>query len=123
MVFQHQVYSTGNRREVYIPRSQKEYLEQHILKKREAEVKRAAYWSETSDYYSKVAQQSERYQGLTSQEVRRASLEASSKEKERERRKEGLLVRRNKLKVLYAEEKEKYQEVRRASLEASSKEK
>jgi len=119
MVLQHQVYSTGNcnssrgssaRREVYIPRSQKEYLEQHILKKRESEVKRAAYWSETSDYYSKVAQQSERYNGLTSQEMRRASLEASSKEKERERRKEGLLGRRNKLKVLYGREKEKYQE-------------
>lgn len=122
MVFQHQVYSTGNcsssragsassvRREVFIPRSQKEYLEQHILKKREAEVKRAAYWSETSDYYSKVAQQSERYNGLTSQEARRASLEASTKEREREKRKEGLLGRRNKLKVLYAKEKEMYQE-------------
>jgi len=85
-------------------------LEQHILKKREAEVKRATYWGETSDYYSKVAQQSERYNGLTSQEARRASLEASSKEKDREKRKEGLLGRKNKLKVLYAQEKEMYQE-------------
>jgi len=73
-------------------------------------VKRAAFWSETSHYYSKVTQQSERYNELTSQEVRRASLEASSKEKERERRKESLLVRRNKLKVLYAKEKQIFQE-------------
>lgn len=119
---QHQVYSTGNcnssrvgsgnsaRRDVFIPRSQKEYLEQHVLKKREAEVKRAAFWSETSEYYSKVARQSERYNELTSQEVRRASLEASSKEKEGENRRQGLLGRRNKLKVLYSKEKEMYQE-------------
>jgi len=118
MVFQHQVYSTGNRsgsgnsarREVFIPRSQKEYMEQHILKKREAEVKREAFWSETSDYYTKVAKQSQKYNDLTSQEVRRASLEASSKEKERENRKQGLLGRRNRLRVLYAQEKEMFQE-------------
>ena len=118
MVLQHQVYATGNcnsnrssassKVNIFIPQTRKEYLEQHVLKKREAEVKRTTFWNNTSNYYSKVTQQSEKFNDLTCPEVRRASIEASHKEKERENRKTNLLVRRNKLKVLYAKEKEMY---------------
>ena len=90
---------------MYLPRSGKDFLEQHILRRREEEVARSAYWNKTSDYYSQMARQSERYNLLTSQEVTKASLEASSKEAERDRRKQNLLVRRNRLKVLYEEER------------------
>ena len=110
MVFSQQIYSTGNsgpssRPRVYLPKSGKDFLEQHILRKREAEEARSVYWNKTSDYYSAVARQSERYNQLTSQEVTKASLEATNKETEKERRKQNLLVRRNRLKVLYEEER------------------
>ena len=74
MVLSQQIYSTGNtggssRPQVYLPKSGKEFLEQHILRKREAEVARTAFWSQTSTYFSSVARQSERFHQLTSQEV------------------------------------------------------
>lgn len=121
MVLQHQIYATGNcnsgrsgstvlyKRDVFIPRTQKEYLEQHILKKREAEVKRVAYWNETSEYYNKVSQQNERYKDLMSQELYQSSKDANLKEKAMEKRQQNLLVRRNKLKTLYAKEKEAFE--------------
>ena len=126
MVFQHQVYATGHSRgssrlgsaassgghhrpQVALPRSQKEFLEQHILRKREAEVKRSAYWTQTSDYFGRLARQSERYNQLTSPEVTRTSLEASSREADTERRKQNLLGRRQRLKALLAAENEEYQ--------------
>ena len=90
---------------MYLPKSGKDFLEQHILRKREAEEARSVYWNKTSDYYSAVARQSERYNQLTSQEVTKASLEATNKETEKERRKQNLLVRRNRLKVMYEEER------------------
>ena len=62
MVLSHQIYATGNsaRPQVYLPKSGKEFLEQHILRKREAEVRRSAFWGQTSQYFSQVARQSER---------------------------------------------------------------
>ena len=107
MVLSQQIFPTGHssRPQVYLPKSGKDFLEQHILRRREAELARSAYWNKTSDYYSKMARQSERYNLLTSQELTKASMEASSKEAEREKRRENLLVRRNRLKVLYEEER------------------
>jgi len=107
MVLSQQIYSTGHsggssRPQVYLPKSGKDFLEQHILKKREAAIARSAYWGQTSDYYSRVARQSERFNQLTSEEVCRARQE--DKETERERRRQNLLVRRNKLKALYDSE-------------------
>ena len=124
MVLQHQIYATGHNRgssrlgsgashlnkpQVYLPKSQKDFLEQHILRKREAEVKRNNYWTETSDYFSKIARQSERYNQLTSPEVTKTSLQASNKEAEREKRKQNLLGRRQRLKALLATENEELQ--------------
>ena len=124
MVLQHQIYATGHNRgssrlgsgashlnkpQVYLPKSQKDFLEQHILRKREAEVKRNNYWTETSDYFSKIARQSEQYNQLTSPEVTKTSLQASHKEAEREKRKHNLLGRRQRLKALLATENEELQ--------------
>ena len=93
MVLQQRVYATGNsapstrtvnsassrgpgEREPFVGRSQKDFLEQHILRRREAEVglsdiiqtetffplqvKRLSFWSETSQYFDKVAKNAER---------------------------------------------------------------
>jgi len=119
MVLQHPVYSTRRhsgssvqssaRPVVYLPRSQKDFLENHILRKREAEVRRLAYWTETSENYIKLARQSERYNQLTDPEVTRTSLEASNKEKERENRKQNLLGRRQRLKALLTRENEEFE--------------
>ena len=105
MVLSQQIYSTGNtggssRPQVYLPKSGKEFLEQHILRKREAEVARTAFWSQTSQYFSSVARQSERFNQLTSQEVTKTSLEATNREADRERRRQNLLGRRNRLAAL-----------------------
>ena len=106
MVLQQRVYATGNsapstrtvnsasssrggvEREAWVGRSQKDFLEQHILRRREAEVgvaigvsktraekikrppslslfflqvKRLSFWSETSQYFDKVAKNAERW--------------------------------------------------------------
>ena len=116
MVLQQRVYATGNpapstrtvnsassrgggEREPWVGRSQKDFLEQHILRRREAEVglpktiqtenkialdqrlskviifktqkislslsflqvKRLSFWSETSQYFDKVAKNAERW--------------------------------------------------------------
>ena len=115
MVLSQQIYSTGHtgsssRPQVYLPKSGKDFLEQHILRKREAELARTAFWSQTSSYFSSLARQSERYNQLTSQEVTKASLEATTKEADRERRRQNLLVRRNRLAALLEAEKTALQE-------------
>merc|ERR1712013_797107 len=88
-----------------IREAQKDFLEQHILKRREAEVKRLSYWSETSQYYDKLAKNAERYNGLASEETRRQSLEAANKEELGRQKKANLSIRREKLRKLLEKEK------------------
>merc|ERR1712013_393013 len=71
-----------------------DFLEQHILKRREAEVKRLSYWSETSQYYDKLSKNAERYNGLASEETRRQSLEAANKEELGRQKKANLSIKR-----------------------------
>ena len=124
MVFQNQVYATGhsrgpsrhgssssgglNKPQLYLPKSQKDFLEQHILQKREAEIKKLSFWSQTSDHYNRLARMNERYEQLTSPEVTKTSLEASNRKENHEKRKQHLLGRRQRLKALLAEEEAGY---------------
>jgi len=91
-----------------MPKSQKEFLEQHIIKKRNEERDRLEYWSGTSKYYDRMEAQTQRFQELVSQESTQASTNAFIKAKEAEKRREGLLVRRAKLKNLMQREKEEW---------------
>ena len=123
MVFQNAVYATGHSRgpssqhgssssgalskpQIYLPKSQKDFLEQHILKKREAEIKKSTYWNQTSDYYNKLARMNERYDQLISPEVTKTSMEATYRKENHEKRRQNLLGRRQRLKALLADEEE-----------------
>jgi len=127
MVLQQRVYATGNpapstrtvnsassrgggEREPWVGRSQKDFLEQHILRRREAEVKRLSFWSETSQYFDKVAKNAERYNGLASEATRRQSLEAANKEEAERKKQANLSSRREKLRALLERENKGYQE-------------
>ena len=84
-------------------------------------MKRLSYWSETSQYYDKLAKNAERYisriisplletmrfryNGLASEETRRQSLEAANKEELERQRKANLSIRREKLRELLEREK------------------
>ena len=41
-------------------RSQKEFLEQHVLRRREEEERRLSYWTDTSNYYDRVLKSADR---------------------------------------------------------------
>ena len=84
-------------------------------------MKRLSYWSETSQYYDKLAKNAERYisriisplletmrfryNGLASEETRRQSLEAANKEELERQKKANLSIRREKLRELLEKEK------------------
>ena len=48
---------------VLVTRSQKDYMEQHILARRQAESQRAEFWGEASQYWGRVERQAERFSG------------------------------------------------------------
>jgi len=111
MVLSHRVYSTSHnpRQQVCVPRSQKDYLEQHLLKKRNAERDRLEYWSGTCKYYDKVEKQNVKFNNLVSDESRRTSLDAFQKKRDVDKQRLGLEERREKLRNLLQSEAEEWE--------------
>ena len=68
------VYSTGERprRDVYLPRSRKDFLEQHILKKREDERRKFDFWNDVNKNNERIFHQNRKYAELTSEEIQQA---------------------------------------------------
>jgi len=111
MVLSNRVYATNNKKkQVFIPLSQKDFLEQHIVKKRNAERDHQEYWSGTSKYFDCMEKQAARFNDLVSPETKAASSQAVAKLREAETRKEGLLGRRSRLKTLLQAESEQWAE-------------
>jgi len=102
------IYSTGERprRDVCLPRSRKDFLEHHILKKREDERRKFDFWSDVTKNNGRIFHQNRKFNELTSEEAHQASLASYKKARDVEARKAGLLGRRARLRELLDGEKE-----------------
>lgn len=102
------VYSTGERprRDVCLPRSRKDFLENHIIKKREDERRKFDFWNDVTKNNGRIFHQNRKFAELTSEEAHQASLASFKKARDVEARKAGLLGRRARLRALLDAEKE-----------------
>ncbi|KAL0267353.1 UNVERIFIED_CONTAM: hypothetical protein PYX00_009646 [Menopon gallinae] len=85
-------------------------LEEHLVRKRQADYERLCFWNNSSTYFKAWTFNTAQYSNWTSKEFYRSRME-DERQKEMKKKKEMLLnERRNKLRNLYEEESAMYEE-------------